>query len=237
MNLHELGLSPRANHPAEQLHLLHGSLFDLRCTYFYCTYSVKDDFTDPLTPALSIPTQGAAATAAAASPPPSPEPSPEDKTGQHASKTLYDVMQSANAGYKAVTAANISDPSVPLPSLQIDDLPKCPKCGGLLRPGVVWFGEELPAKTMKAIDDWIDESEQIDLMLVIGTSSKVWPAAGYVEQARAKGARVAVVNMDRNDAPGGVNGLKAGDWFFEGDASEIVPEILKDVIGEIVQPD
>lgn len=70
-------------------------------------------------------------------------------------------------------------------------------------------------------------------MLVIGTSSKVWPAAGYVDYAREKGARVAVINMDRNDAPGGANGLDAGDWFFEGDASEIVPEILKSVIGEV----
>ena len=66
-------------------------------------------------------------------------------------------------------------------------------------------------------------------MLVIGTSSKVWPAAGYTQQAREAGARVAVINMDSADA----RGLVHGDWFFQGDAGEIVPELLKSVIGEI----
>lgn len=65
---------------------------------------------------------------------------------------------------------------------------------------------------------------------MIGTSAQVYPAAGYVDIARAKGARVAVVNMDRNDYP--TSGLMDGDWFFAGDAAEIVPEILKSVIGE-----
>lgn len=71
----------------------------------------------------------------------------------------------------------------------------------------------------------------VDLMLVIGTSSRVWPAAGYVDEARDKGARVAVINMDPDDLPG--SGLDYGDWFFQGDAGVIVPEILKSVIGEI----
>jgi NAD-dependent SIR2 family protein deacetylase len=66
-------------------------------------------------------------------------------------------------------------------------------------------------------------------MLVIGTSSKVYPAAGYTEIARRNGARVAVINMDAEDAIG----LRHGDWFFQGDAGEIVPEILKSVVGEI----
>lgn len=72
---------------------------------------------------------------------------------------------------------------------------------------------------------------KIDLMLVIGTSSRVWPAAGYAEQARAKGARVAVVNMDPNDMGKGT--FTSKDWFFQGDAGVIVPEILKSVTGEV----
>jgi NAD-dependent protein deacetylases, SIR2 family len=112
-----------------------------------------------------------------------------------------------------------------------DDLPHCPKCKeGLLRPGVVWFGESLPSRTLNEVDRWI-ESGPIDLMLVIGTSAKVWPAAGYVDEARDKGAKVAVINMDPNDI--GYNGLEPGDWLFQGDAGVIVPEILKSVIGEI----
>lgn len=125
---------------------------------------------------------------------------------------------------------DISDDRVFIPDLQVQDLPQCPKCGnGLLRPGVVWFGEMLPDKTVSAIDEFISQSEKIDLILVIGTSSKVYPAAGYVDTAREKGARVAVVNMNRADVPGVRNGLGRGDWFFEGDAGVIVPEILKSV--------
>ena len=65
---------------------------------------------------------------------------------------------------------------------------------------------------------------------MIGTSAQVYPAAGYVDIARAKGARVAVVNKDPMDFP--TSGIMDGDWFFAGDAAQIVPEILKPVIGE-----
>lgn len=88
----------------------------------------------------------------------------------------------------------------------------------------------MPLQTLDMVDSWM-RSGPIDLILVIGTSSRVYPAAGYVDKARARGARVAVVNMDRNDV--GSSGLKPGDWFFQGDAGTIVPEILKEIIGEI----
>lgn len=125
---------------------------------------------------------------------------------------------------------DISDSANSVPELGIADLPQCPKCGGLLRPGVVWFGEPLPGHTIQAVDDWFDEGP-IDLMLVIGTSSKVYPAAGYTDTARKAGARVAVINMDPNDRPR--KELKNRDWFFQGDAAVIVPELLKGVIGDI----
>ena len=70
-----------------------------------------------------------------------------------------------------------------------------------------------------------------DLIMVIGTSAKVYPAAGYIDEARDKGARVCVVNMDTNDAP--ASGWAKGDWLFQGDAATIVPELLKPVIGEV----
>jgi len=71
--------------------------------------------------------------------------------------------------------------------------PSCPHCGGLVRPGVVWFGETIdPAifeKSLEALD--------CDLCLVVGTSSVVYPAAGLAEEARRRGALVAVINPDR----------------------------------------
>jgi NAD+-dependent protein deacetylase sirtuin 5 len=54
----------------------------------------------------------------------------------------------------------------------------------------------------------------------------------YASIARSMGAKVAVVNMDRSDAPD----LQRGDWFFQGDAAQIVPEMLKSIIGEVVLP-
>ena len=84
---------------------------------------------------------------------------------------------------------------------------------------------------MEDVDAFIEDEEDIDLIMVIGTSAKVYPAAGYVDLARSKGARVAIINMDANDVPAG--GLYDGDWFFQGDAAQIVPELLKSVIGEI----
>ena len=127
---------------------------------------------------------------------------------------------------------DISDDRVEIPKLNTDDLPQCPACGnGLLRPGVVWFGESLPEKVLSDVDNFIEASRKIDLILVIGTSAKVYPAAGYIDEARAKGARVAVINMDKADT--GRGGLERGDWFFEGDASVLVPELLKSEIGDI----
>ena len=242
------GLSPRAGHPANQLKLLHGSLYDIKC--FNCDYIRQDDFSDPVAPILAM---------------------PEDPSEMHDSLRarsrntnvvgLTNAIEKKAAEIRASNAqssddaseaqpqtgksqpratkkpalikgSDISDINVPIPQISPEELPHCPKCQtGLLRPGVVWFGEPLPEDVLESIDDWIGSARKIDLMLVIGTSSQVYPAAGYTEIARKKGARVAVINMDENDA----FGLRSGDWFFQGDAGEIVPEILKSVIGEIEQ--
>lgn len=176
----------------------------------------QDNFTDPIVPALDIPREG-----------PRLEPSGSDITGEEAAEEVSDALQHTNAAAYSSNEIDISDDRVEIPQLQFEDLPRCPKCStGLLRPGVVWFGEMLPETTINAIEEFIEKSEKIDLILVIGTSAKVYPAAAYIDKARAKGARVAVVNMDRADTPGGRNGLAKGDWFFEGDASVIVPQIL-----------
>lgn len=192
--------------------MLHGSLFDVKCTSFYCNYQAQN-FVDPIVPALELPVDES------------------DPTSDEARHAVSNALKAKQRGKEL----DISDASVPLPELALRDLPTCPKCHkGLLRPGVVWFGEALPRHVLDTVDDFIDSSSSIDLILVIGTSSKVYPAAGYVDLARDKGARVAVVNTDPSDAPG--SGLSKGDWFFQGDAAEIVPEILKSVIGETPHP-
>lgn len=248
-------LSPRAGHPADQLKLLHGNLFDIKCWDEHrCGYHRKDDYTDPIVPALAIPADQAAVdallqkgnkkpsapfgsafleshiakkgasvngTGAEASAPAPKQP------GQTDPQTTPSYIAKTHALVKGV---DIADENIPIDTIPTEDLPHCPTCKtNLLRPGVVWFGEGLPHDVMAGVDEYFSADEPIDLMMVIGTSSKVYPAAGYSHIAKKKGARVAVINMDKGDA----RSLDGDDWFFEGDAATIVPEILKSVIGEI----
>ena len=222
LNLESPGLSQRAGHPPSKLHLLHGTLFDIRCTSFYCSYVEHDNFTDPIVPALAIPKDG-----------PSPVPSATDKTGAEATDSLYAAMKHNGAMRTSERELDISDDNVELPQVDSMDLLRCPKCkAGLMRPGVVWFGEALPEKTIDTVENFIDQSDTIDLMLVIGTSAKVFPAAEYIGRAKRKGARIAVINTDKADTPGQGGPMKV-DWFFEGDAGVILPKILESVIGDV----
>jgi NAD-dependent deacetylase len=79
----------------------------------------------------------------------------------------------------------------------IDPLPPgCPSCGGLARPGVVWFGEPIPAGAMRAAA----AATACDVFLSIGTSSVVYPAAGLVAEARSRGAFTAEINPETTGA-------------------------------------
>jgi NAD-dependent deacetylase len=71
--------------------------------------------------------------------------------------------------------------------------PHCLVCGNLRRPAVVWFGESLPAAALEAAEH---AARHCDLMLVIGTSGEVYPAAGLAFTAHQSGARVVVINPE-----------------------------------------
>jgi NAD-dependent deacetylase sirtuin 5 len=117
------------------------------------------------------------------------------------------------------------DPNRSTTTVPRSELPHCPTCKtNLLRPDIVWFGETLPEDTLEEVDSWI-EKDKVDLMLVVGTTAVVYPAAGYVDLARKAGARVAVINID-GDLLGSAGGLRKDDWLFVGDAGEILEEIL-----------
>ena len=88
--------------------------------------------------------------------------------------------------------------------VRIDDLanvpagepPTCPGCGEWLRPDVVWFGEMLDPTV---IEDAERLAGRCDVMLVVGTSGVVYPAAGLAHLAKRRGARVIVVNPNPSD--------------------------------------
>jgi NAD-dependent deacetylase len=76
------------------------------------------------------------------------------------------------------------------------DPPACPACGQWLRPDVVWFGEMLDPGVL---DDAERLAASCDVMLVVGTSGMVYPAAGLPYLARRGGAKVVVVNPNPSD--------------------------------------
>ncbi len=102
------------------------------------------------------------------------------------------------------------DRSVPL-SLP----PRC-ECGALARPGVVWFGENLPADIWSAAQQ---ATTSCDVFLVVGTSAVVYPAAGLVPLARAAGAKIIEVNLETTPVSGLI------DTVLTGRAGEILPQI------------
>lgn len=71
--------------------------------------------------------------------------------------------------------------------------PHCPRCGGLLRPDVVWFGESLPEE---AFGSAVEAAARCDLFFSIGTSGVVEPAASLIRVAHKLGATVVVINLD-----------------------------------------
>jgi NAD-dependent deacetylase len=83
-------------------------------------------------------------------------------------------------------------PEMPEPALAAEP-PVCPVCGGLIRPGIVWFGEPLPDRPWDAA---VDAVRAADLMVVVGTSAIVYPAAGLPELALSAGTAVIEVNPE-----------------------------------------
>jgi NAD-dependent deacetylase len=75
----------------------------------------------------------------------------------------------------------------------VDLPPKCPQCGALLRPGVVWFGEGLPAEPWSQAEE---ASRDCDAFLVVGTSALVYPAAALPENPLGRGRLVVEINPE-----------------------------------------
>ncbi|MDR3333842.1 MAG: NAD-dependent deacetylase [Treponema sp.] len=70
-------------------------------------------------------------------------------------------------------------------------LPRCPQCGRVLKPAITFFGESLP---MEALRDAGTEAQKADLMLILGTSLTVYPAAGLPEYTLRNGGELVIVN-------------------------------------------
>jgi NAD-dependent deacetylase len=94
--------------------------------------------------------------------------------------------------------------------------PYCDRCRNLLRPDVVWFGEPLPMQALAGAQEAV---KHCDLMLVIGTSGVVYPAAGLARTARGK---VVIVNPEATELD------DAADAVLRDKAAELLPKLLED---------
>jgi NAD-dependent deacetylase len=98
----------------------------------------------------------------------------------------------------------------------IELMPHC-KCGGLARPGVVWFGESLDPNVWAAAET---AARSCDVLIVAGTSAVVYPAAGLAPIAKAEGAKIIEVNLETTSLSASV------DYSFTGPSGVILPQLL-----------
>jgi len=98
------------------------------------------------------------------------------------------------------------------------EVPDCPDCQGILKPDVVFFGEELPQDTLWEAIRW---AQSCDLFIVIGSTLVVYPSAYMPTYAREAGAKLAIVNLTPTPV----------DYYatvvIRGKAGEIMPRVME----------
>ncbi|XP_026984191.1 NAD-dependent protein deacylase sirtuin-5, mitochondrial [Sagmatias obliquidens] len=126
--------------------------------------------------------------------------------------------------YKSPICPALSGKGAPEPETQdaripVEKLPRCEEaaCGGLLRPHVVWFGENLDPAILEEAGR---ELALCDLCLVVGTSSVVYPAAMFAPEVSARGVPVAEFNIEATPA---ANRFR---FHFQGPCGTTLPEAL-----------
>lgn len=130
----------------------------------------------------------------------------------HGSIERYKCMSGRHAGFSLDDVIQ-----------QHDKPPRCPECGDMLRPDVVWFGEYLPEDVMRRA---YDASLHCTAMLVVGTSGVVQPAASLPFIAARTGALVVDVNPEPNEIS------EMADIFLQGAGGSILPELLQAILSE-----
>ena len=96
--------------------------------------------------------------------------------------------------------------------------PRCPSCGGWLRPDVVWFTEPLPEA---AFEESLVASRGCEVFLSVGTSALVYPAASLPLEALSAGAVVVEVNPQPTPLTGRAR------YFLQGPSGEILPALIR----------
>ncbi len=105
------------------------------------------------------------------------------------------------------------DPAAEMP-------PQCPACDSLMGPGVVWFGEAIPADALRAADT---AAADCDVFLSVGTSALVAPASSLADRARTGGATIVEINPASTDL------TDCADYALAGPAGTLLPALLAEL--------
>ncbi|MBQ8761122.1 MAG: NAD-dependent deacylase [Bacteroidales bacterium] len=113
------------------------------------------------------------------------------------------------------------DAVYPLKEINITEEPAlCPRCGHLLKPDFIFFGEGIPYDAYK---NSIDAANDCDVFIIIGTSGNVSPANMIPGMAKQHGATIIEINKDRSLYTDSIT-----DIFLQGKAGEILPKLTVD---------
>jgi NAD-dependent SIR2 family protein deacetylase len=118
---------------------------------------------------------------------------------QHARAEVQRMLEAANPAFADLTAPAVPDGDAHIENLDFAafDVPACTRCGGVLKPDVVFFGEGVP-RTL--VDDAAEALAAADAMLVVGSSLMVYSGYRFCEWARRAGKPIAAINIGRTRA-------------------------------------
>ena len=100
--------------------------------------------------------------------------------------------------------------------MSTDGIPLCPECGGIIKPDVVLYGEQLPSD---AVEGALDAIEKADLLIIAGTSLAVYPAAGFINSFTGRAS--VVINLTPTSAD------RKADLVIHGKVGEVMGKAVK----------
>lgn len=109
--------------------------------------------------------------------------------------------------------------------LETGAMPRCPECGHALKPNVILFGEQLPARALSAARR---DAARCDVMLVVGSSLEVYPAADLPMIAHRQGAKLIFVNLVETALD------SLAQVVIHGDAVDVLPRLAEALEGDSV---
>nr|CAH7730424.1 unnamed protein product [Callosobruchus chinensis] len=128
---------------------------------------------------------------------------------------LHGVLHKTICTNRKCRDGNVQDDSLPV--VKKEDLPKCKTCNSLVRPYIVWFGENLDHEVLRKARELV---ETCDLCLVVGTSSVVYPAAMFAPLVAQRGMPVAEFNVTEEPAE------QSFAFHFPGKCGTTLPKAL-----------